>query len=229
MPRGLQQKGILRRNKMLHEAIRLFLTNGYEKTTTSAIAKAAGMSPSSFFAAFESKEELLLSLVGVMFNNQFQSAEGLQAQKAEPALLYGIETALQVYIAELSEPLRELYVMAYSLPSTSEYIYQQTASRLEGIFGKYLPEAQFRDYYEMDIASSGIMRAYMARPCDQYFTIERKLSRFLHSCLTLYAVPQERQEVIIQTVLHMDLKSEAERIIQGMIQKASAGMEIIPE
>ena len=50
MPKGLQSKGVLRRNRMLLAAIRLFLENGYERTTTAAIAQAAGMSPSAFFA-----------------------------------------------------------------------------------------------------------------------------------------------------------------------------------
>ena len=59
MPKGLQHKGIIRRNKMLYAAVQLFLENGYEKTTTASIAKAAGMAPSSFFAAFENKEALL--------------------------------------------------------------------------------------------------------------------------------------------------------------------------
>lgn len=43
MPKGLQHKGIIRRNKMLYAAVQLFLENGYEKTTTASIAKAAGV------------------------------------------------------------------------------------------------------------------------------------------------------------------------------------------
>lgn len=53
MPRGIQPKGIARRNKMLRAAIQLFLFQGYEKTTTASIARSAGFTPSSFFAAFE--------------------------------------------------------------------------------------------------------------------------------------------------------------------------------
>lgn len=56
MPKGLQHKGIVRRNKMIYAAVKLFLENGYEKTTTASIAKAAGMSPSSFFAVFAAQK-----------------------------------------------------------------------------------------------------------------------------------------------------------------------------
>lgn len=229
MPKGLQRKGIARRNKMLHAAIKLFLENGYEKTPTATIAAAAGMSPSSFFAAFKSKEALLLTLVKVMFDNQFSSAEQLQSVTQDPVLLYAIETALQIYIAEISDPLRELYVAAYSLPSTSEYIYTSTARKLQHIFSSCLPEAQPMDFYEMDVASSGIMRAFMARKCDIYFTMDRKLARYLQCTLTLYAVPPEKQQQIIAFILQMDLKPVAEGIIGGMLEKAEAGIDIISE
>ena len=127
MPRGIQRKGIIRRNKILRSAVKLFLEGGYEKTTTANIAQAAGMARSSFFAAFENKEALLYTLTESMFESQFDNAEKLIGSSADPLLVYAVETALQMYITELSEPLRELYVMAYSLPTTSEYIYQNTA------------------------------------------------------------------------------------------------------
>lgn len=229
MAKGLQHKGIVRRNKMLHAAIKLFLKNGYEKTTTASIAKEAGMAPSSFFAAFENKEELLLTLVKIMFSNQFESAGQFGGTADDPVLLYSIETSLQIYTTELSEPLREIYVMAYSLPTTSEYIYSSMTERLQKIFSRYMPDAEPKDFYEMDIASAGIMRAYMAKPCDLYFTIESKLTRFLQSSLTLYSVPKEVQAQITDAVLKTDLRSYAEQMIQRMAQIAENGIPLVSE
>lgn len=229
MPKGLQHKGIVRRNKMLHAAIKLFVKNGYVKTTTAAIAREAGMSPSSFFAAFESKEELLLTLDRIMFDNQFDSAGQLGSVTQDPILMYAAETALQLYITELSEPLRELYVTSYSLSSTSEYLYRSTSKKLFQIFGPYFPNAQLKDFYEMDIASGGIMRAFMARPCDIYFTMENKIRRFLQCTLKLYSVPEDRQRQITEAILKMNLKPVAEKIVAGMVQKAENGVDIIGE
>lgn len=229
MAKGLQRKGIARRNKLLHVAIELFLKNGYEKTTTAAIAKGAGMTPSSFFAAFESKEELLLILVKTMFSKQFESVGQFGSVSEDPVLHYSIETSLQICIAELSEPLRDLYVTAYSLPTTSEYIYSSMAPRLQKIFAEYLPEAKLKDFYEMDIASAGIMRAHMARKCDMYFTIENKLIRFLQSSLTLYSVPKQVQTQITDRVLKMNLQAYAEQIIQKLVALAQAGIPLVPE
>lgn len=229
MPKGLQPKGIIRREKILHAAIRLFLRNGYEKTTTAAIAAEAGISPSSFFAAFENKEALLLALVTIMFDKQFESAGRFSDKSTDPLLLYAAETAIQIYVTDMSEALRETYVMAYSLPSTSEYIYQSTSERLPVIFSAYMPQAKLKDFYEMDIASSGMMRAFMAKPCDMYFTVEKKIMRFLQCSLTLYHVPEEKQNTVIGSVLQMDLKTTAENLIGEMARMAETDLYLEKE
>ena len=190
--RGKQASGLLTQQKMLRAAVKLFLEKGYEGTTTAEIARAAGMTPSSFFRAFPSKEALLLELDKRMFSGQFALAEQ-HSTAQDPVLLYAVETAIQLHIAELTEPLRELYVTAYTLPSTSAYLYRSTAKRLEGIFGDYLPDAEAKDFYEMEIASTGMMRSFVAVPCDMYFTVERKIARFLECALKFYNVPSERR------------------------------------
>ena len=206
MPRGIQKKGIVREKKMLYAAIQQFLENGYERTTTAAIAKAAGMAPSSFFAAFENKEALLPC-------------------NGDPVFLYSIETSLQLHITEISEALRELYVAAYTLPTTSEYINVNTAKKLQQLFAEYLPDATEKDFYEMDLASCGITRNFMARPCSMYFTIEDKISRYLSCCLTLYHVPEKKQRDIIDSILSMDLRTIAEKLIEDTIDRAEKGFE----
>lgn len=222
--KGLQPKGIARRNKMLLAAIQLFLEQGYEKTTTAQISRAAGMSPTSFFAAFENKEALLLKLTQIMFENQFEKARSF-AENHEPLMVYCLETALQINITELSESLREIYVMAYTLPSTSEYIYRSTAIQIKNIFAAYMPNAEDKDFYEMDIASGSITRGFMAKPCDMYFTLDRKLSRYLDCCLKLYNVPTEKRNSLIEAVLAVDLNSVAAKLIEEIVAKAETGLE----
>lgn len=144
-------------------------------------------------------------------------------------LLYAVETALQLHIAELTEPLRELYVMAYSLPTTSEYLYRSTSERLQKIFAPYLPTAQPKDFYEMEIASASIMRGFMAMPCGMYFTIGAKITRFLDCSLKIYNVPEEKRAAVTSAVLQMDLHTMATDIIQKTVQQAEKGFEALTE
>ena len=90
---GLQARGIAREQKMIYAGMTLFLEQGYERTTTAQIARKAGMSPASFFAAFENKEALLLRLTQIMFRSQFSRAEKMLPADQSPLLLYAMETA----------------------------------------------------------------------------------------------------------------------------------------
>ena len=227
-PRGKQANGLLTQQKMLRAAVALFLEKGYERTTTAEISSAAGMGQSSFFRAFPSKEALLLELVQRMFGGQFDLAEQHSGEE-DPVFLYAVETALQLHIAELTEPLRELYVMAYSLPTTADYLYRSTAKRLQAIFGAYLPDAQPKDFYEMEIASASIMRGFMSVPCDLYFTPEAKIARFLDCALKLYDIPAEKRASVTAAVLRLDLHTLAADIIQRTVRQAEAGFEALTE
>lgn len=228
MPKGKLLSGLVTQQKVLRSAVALFLEKGYTRTTTGEIATAAGIGQSSFFRVFPSKEALLLELVKRMFGGQFDLA-GQHSSAEDPVFLYAVETALQLHIAELTEPLRELYVMAYSLPTTADYLYHSTAKRLQTIFAAYLPDAEPKDFYEMEIASAGIMRGFMSVPCDLYFTPKAKITRFLDCTLRIYNVPEEKRAAVTATVLRMDLHTMALGIIQKTVQQAEKGFETLTE
>ena len=48
-----------------------------------------------------------------------------------------------------------------------------------------LPYLETKDVYELEIASASNMRGYISVPCDMYFTIDRKVKRFLESNLKI--------------------------------------------
>lgn len=227
MKKGIQPSGLLTRKRILSASVKVFLEKGYAGATAKEIADTAGIASGAPFLPFGNKEGVLLELVHRMFAGQFDVAQRLIGTQADPLLLYGAETALQMHITELSEPLRELYVTAYSLSSTSEFIYEQMSGRLQAIFAPYLPLAEAKDFYELEVASAGITRSFMAKPCDLYFTMERKLRRFLSSCYKLYEVPAERYRPVIGQVLKMELKGVAEQVIAQTEQAAEAGFEAV--
>ena len=192
---GLQARGIAREQKMIYAGMTLFLEQGYGRTTTAQIARKAGMSPASFFAAFENKEALLL---------------------------YAMETGLQLHIAECSEPLRDLYVTAYSLPSTSDFINRSMTPRLRQIFSRWMKRADDSELFELELASAGVTRSYMSVPCDMYFTMERKIRRYLSCCFRIYCVPEKEYAPYVERVLQTDLHQVAENIVAETVQNAAA-------
>lgn len=224
-PRGKQPSGLLTQQKMLRAAIIQFLEKGYAGATTAAIARDAGMTPSSFFRAYPSKDALLLDLVKWIFVGQYDLAQQISGSN-DPMLICAVEAGLELHTAELSEQLRELYVTAYSLPSTSNYIYRVMSERLYEVFGPYQPDAKAKDFYEMEIASASMIRGYMAVPCDMYFTIEAKITRFLDCSLKLYSIAEPERKKIIEDTLAIDLHTIAEDIVRSTVKKVTDGMSI---
>ena len=131
-------------------------------------------------------------------------------------VLYAVETAIQLTLAELNENLRQIYVEAYTLPENLEIIHRMTAEMLHRIFGAYMPGYSVSDFYESDIGSAAIMRGYMARPCDVYFTLERKLERFLQLTLRIYCVPEEKQREVMALIASLDIRAIANEVMQKL-------------
>ena len=206
------------KRKILSVCVKLFIENGFRKSTNEEILSLAGVTSSTFYNIFKTKDGVILELAKFMFDNQFKITESLFDNEISGAMLYAVETALQLTVTELDEHLREIYVEAYSQPHIAEYIYQKTSSKLYDIFGSYLPEYSVSDFYEIDIGTAGIMRAYMSRPCDKYFSLEKKIERFLRMSLSAYNVPKEEQDEVIAKVLSMDIVPLANESIQMLFE-----------
>ena len=150
------------KKRILTVCVRLFLEQGYKKTTVSEIVHKAEVSNSSFQNIFRAKDGVLTELVAFMFENQFSMARSTAGRQLPPVCVYAVETAIQMTPTELNENLREIYLEAYTQKEASEYILRETAKELFGIFGPYQPE----------------------------LTLEKKLRLFLMMSLRAYHVPE---------------------------------------
>ena len=198
--------------------VKLFLEKGYKKTTLAEIIDKAGVSYSSFQNIFRAKDGVLTELVEFMFANQFAMARGASGTQLPPVCVYAVETAIQLTLTELNENLREIYIEAYSQREAYEYILRETAKELYQIFGPYQPELTQRDFYEMDIGSGSVMRGYMAHPCDETLTLEKKIRLFLTMTLSVYRVPADEREQALRFVEGLNIRAISEQVMQQLFK-----------
>ena len=217
LPITLTNASLPTKKRILTVCVKLFLEKGYKKTTLAEIIDKAGVSYSSFQNIFRAKDGVLTELVEFMFANQFAMARGASAQ-LPPVFVYAVETAIQLTLTELNENLREIYIEAYSQREAYEYILRETAKELYQIFGPYQPELTQRDFYEMDIGSSSIMRGYMAHPCDETLTLEKKIRLFLTMTLSVYRVPADERERALRFVEGLNIRAISEQVMQQLFQ-----------
>ena len=206
------------KRRILTACVRLFLEKGYTNTKVAEILKEADVSAGSFQNIFRAKDGVRTELAAFMFENQFAMARSTAGRQLPPVCVYAVETAIQMTLTELNENLREIYIEAYSQREASEYIFRETARELYQIFGPYQPSLTAQDFYTLELGSAGLMRGYMAHPCDETLTLEQKLEAFLSLSLRGYCVPEDELQKVLQFIAGMDIRAISEKVMQDLFQ-----------
>lgn len=179
------------KRRILMVCVQMFIEKGFRSTTMLDIIREADVSSGTFQNIFRTKDGVLSELTEFMFSNQFAVARSLGGGNLSPVSVYAVETAIQLAITEMNEHLREIYIEAYTKSDLAEYIYQKTSDELFRIFGRYNPQWTESDFYESEIGTAGMMRAFMAHLCDKYFTLKKKAIKLAAMAFAVYNVPEE--------------------------------------
>lgn len=222
MSRPFNREKSKTRTLVLHSATKLFIENGYTNTRIKDIANDSGVGYNEIFRMFTDKDNLLSHLVDLVIEYQFEmSKKYLESSSGDKLLLYIFENVLQLYICELNDNIREMYAVSYSMPSTSHKIYSYVTEKIESVFKEYLPEYETKDFYELEIATAGIMRGFIINPSTMYFTIDRKVNRFIKTILKIYEVPKEKIDEVIKTIEQFKMKDYAKEVISTLYEYIS--------
>ena len=222
---AVRSDGLQTEKRILQACVRLFLENGYRRTTMLQIFKEAQVSSGSFQNLFRSKDGVLLELVNFMFENQFGMARSIVDGTLPPVYVYAAETALQITLTELNQNLREIYLEVYTQQQLLDCVQRATARELYGIFGPYQPELTEQDFYELELGSSGLMRGYMANPCTADFPLERKLNKFLTLALRGYKVPEEELQQVLRFLAGLDIRGIAQKVMEELFRRLAMRYE----
>lgn len=222
---ALRSDGIRTRDRILATCARLFLYQGYRETTIRQILEEAQVSSSSFQHFFGSKDGVLDVLVSFMFDAQFDAGSLVASAAMPPVATYAAGAAVQLSIAEANENLREIYVEAYTHESTLDFVQHATAKRLHQILAPERPDLTEDELLELSYGTTGMMRGYMARPCDEGFSLERKVRTYVASELRVYRLPEGEIQEVLALVAALDLRG----IAWGVVEKAMADLARLDE
>lgn len=207
------------RRKILIASTELFMEKGYERTTVQDIAKLSGIPKAKIFYEMKSKEEILGALVTRYLDGVTKASDAVTTKLTEDKMLILVANeVLQLCMAEQSEDMRNLYLAGYSLPKTSEAVLLRRTNIMYDAFGRQYPQMQIKDFYEIEIAAMGIMRAYMSVPCDLYFTLEAKVNRFTNVLLRIYNVSEEKINEVHGFLTQIDFESVANEAIESVFR-----------
>lgn len=202
---------------VLTAATALFIDKGFERTTVIDISKLSGVPKSKILYEMKSKEDILGMLVTKFLDGVTEASDSVATKLTDDKMLiFMANEVLQIYMAEMSEDMRNLYLAGYSMPKTSEAVLKRRSEILYKHFGNLFPNFALKDFYELEIASMGIMRAYMALPCDMYFTLETKRERLVTTMLKIYDISNEKIKQVLDFIEKIDFEAVAKKAVEGV-------------
>ena len=90
------KKGEKRKGELLQIAYRLFLSQGYENTSVDEIIEAAGIAKGTFYYYFQSKEQMLEAVIGMMIEAEAEVARQVLASGMPvPQKIVGIVSSVR--------------------------------------------------------------------------------------------------------------------------------------
>ena len=198
----------------------MFMQKGFEKTTLMDIAKLSGVSKRVIIYEMNSKEEILGHLVTRFLDGVTSASDSVSKKLTDDKVLIFIANeVLQIYMAEMNEDMRNLYLAGYSMPKTSEEVLKRRANMMHEAFSGIFKNYELKDFYETEIASMGIMRAYMTVPCDMYFTIEAKAKRLVTMLLRIYKAEEEIITEALEFIEKIDFEAVAEKAVKNVFDE----------
>lgn len=204
---------------IIRATTKLFLQNGYTKTSLKMIEKESGVKVGNITYYFHSKEELLKVLIEELMDYHTIMLEDVCAKDGDNLFAYAIEVTVQIALCENNQSAWDLYSSAYNFPQTYDVIKTWAAEKNYNLFCDRLPDWTEHDFKEIEEVASGIEFAALKSVCDRSFTVEKKISIFLNSLLMLYKIPEEERKSVIQRVLALDYEKVAKDMFDSFVKR----------
>ena len=205
--------------KILQTAIRLFLENGYSKTTLKMISTECELRQGTIAYHFHTKEDMLYYLIQALTEFHGGIIDNGLEQSKDVLFSYAAEIAIQIALCETDRKAWDLYYSAYSQFKTFEFIKNWAAKEHSRLFADRLPEWSETDFAQKEHIASGIELAVFYAPCDRFFTLDKKISLTLDSLMLLYNVSVKERKETIEQILKLDCCRIGREMFEKFISK----------
>ncbi len=211
---------------VIRAATKLFLQNGYTKTTFKMIEQDSGVKVGNITYYFHSKEELLKVLIEELMDFHATMLEDMHQTDGDNLFAYAMEITAQIALCENNQSAWDLYFSAYNLPQTYEVIKAWATEKNYTLFCDRLPDWNEHDFKNIEEVASGIELAALKSVCDRNFTLDKKISLFLDSLLMLYRVSEDERKKVIEKVLALDYAKTGQELFEKFIKRLDGNKEL---
>ena len=193
-------------------AAKLFIEEGYSKTTFSKIAKTLDLSTGNITFYFKTKEHLLAVLAKELFDFQNLLMEEETNEGMSSLLSYCLELTTIASVCKDNEIIKDFYVSCYSSQMILDLIRENDKEKTKNVFKEFNPDWTDEKWIAIENIVSGIEFATIMTS-EKVTPLDIQIKKALKTILTIYNVPKDIIEVKINKVLNMDYRSLGNRIL----------------
>lgn len=209
-------KGDITKLEIIRVASRMFLEEGYSKTTIRMIANELEISPGHLMFYFPTKDHLLAEVVDMLCNFQWKLINRITDEGASQLMAICFELTTMAAACEESEIARDLYISSYTHPLTLEKIRKNDANRAHEIFGEYCRGWSDTQFLEAETLISGIEYSTLMTT-ESSSPLDVRISGALNTVMMIYNVPEDVRRDKINKALSMDYRSVGKQILSEFI------------
>jgi AcrR family transcriptional regulator len=150
-------KAAQRREQLMDVATKLFARNGYEATTTAAIALAAGVTEPILYRHFKSKQELFVAIVKEVSDRTMHHWQELIEGVEDPAeQIRRIAAELPTHMEKMSDAYHVLHgALATSRDKKVLAVMKEHYVQIEKFFAKVISDGQKSGVFRKNISPRG--------------------------------------------------------------------------
>lgn len=205
--------------KVIRSATKLFLTQGFSKTTHRQIADESGIGLGTITYHYKVKEDLLRVLFEELMDFHLDLIDASQEKSNDALFSYALEIAVQIALCETDDKAYDLYYAAYSHPATFDYIKDWAAKKNYHLLRDRLPDWSEEDFRTVENITGGIELAAFTAPKNRYFSLQDKISLFLDSMMKIYNIPESDRKQTISRVLSLDCEKLAVEMFDKFLKR----------
>ncbi|ERT62517.1 TetR/AcrR family transcriptional regulator [Megasphaera vaginalis (ex Srinivasan et al. 2021)] len=203
------------RRKVLMSAKRLFIEQGYAKTTIRQIVDDSGIMIGSIYHFFKNKADIFQSLMQEMLDQSSRLVKerfGRESAVIQIAIIFLIE----IEAIKSNKNVRDSFFEGDAMLEAFEHRIDSISHLSQQLFAELLPSLAYEDYFARTLLIHGMMRSYIT---SYYFTrkVQTKLSYglFLRMVLPVYGVKEAEIAVITARIeaLHQQIHDVTQDLI----------------
>ena len=200
------------RQRIIQEAARMFVEDGYSASSINRLSKNLKLSPGNITFYFPTKEHLLEVLVDEMVAFQNIMMEEETQEGYSSLLAYCLELTAIASVCEESEIARDFYASSYASALTLSRIRENDMAKTRAVFKDFCPDWTDTQWIATENIVSGIEYAtIMTR--EENTPLALQIEKTLDTILYLYNVPREMRKMKIDKVLAMDYRALGHKVL----------------